>query len=240
MTDGAIPESIEAWLKEFSGLLGASEATVKRGKPVPSRVNADSSPLLWWRCSIGRPAAFVWIGVVSDDLATAHSSSAIGEIGVEFRSLLDRASGMTGEISDEYPPVTEYETYRISTAGTGNAEAEAGELEVFAALIRPPAEARVGMGALMDVELPLTLRFGSTRMPLQELTGLGVGSVIELDGSLSDPVELLVNGRVIARGEAVVLKGCYALRISEIASPRERLFSAEHKARPQSDAVAGN
>ena len=82
----------------------------------------------------------------------------------------------------------------------------------------------------MDVELPLTLRFGSTRMPLQQLAGLGVGSVIEFDGALNDPVELMVNGRVIARGEAVVLQGCYALRISEIASPRERLFSAESKA----------
>jgi flagellar motor switch protein FliN/FliY len=66
-------------------------------------------------------------------------------------------------------------------------------------------------------------------MPLQELAGLSVGSVIEFDGALGDPVELVVNGRVIARGEAVVLKGCYALRISEIASRQERMFTADDK-----------
>jgi hypothetical protein len=56
---------------------------------------------------------------------------------------------------------------------------------------------------------------------------------------MSDPVELLVNGRVVARGKAVVLQGCYALQIMEIASPQERLFSSDHNSSVLRETVAG-
>ena len=89
-------------------------------------------------------------------------------------------------------------------------------------------DARSNLDVLKDIELPVTLRFGTTRMTLQNLTGLNTGSVIEFDGGLNDPVEVLVNGRVIARGEAVIVQDSYAVRISEIASPPERIaFNSE-------------
>lgn len=238
MTNGAIGEPVEGWLKELSALLGAPSGAVTRGKPVPSRVSADDAQLIWWRCSVGQPPVSVWIGASASDVAAVCGSSQTGDRSVEFGGFLDRASGITGEIAEEYPQAADYDTWRISTSGAGNKE----EIEIFSVFIQtqsglgqataaalPGALPGYGTGALMDVELPLTLRFGSTRMPLQQLAGLGIGSVIEFDSALSDPVELMVNGRVIARGEAVVLQGCYALRISEIASPRERLFSAEQQ-----------
>jgi len=79
------------------------------------------------------------------------------------------------------------------------------------------------LDALLDVELPVTLRFGSTRMALEAVIGLNTGSVVEFDRRVNEPVEVLVNGRVIARGEAVMVQGNYGVRISEIASRRERL-----------------
>jgi len=83
------------------------------------------------------------------------------------------------------------------------------------------------LDVLKDIELPVMLRFGSTRMSLEDLIRLNTGSVVEFEGSLSDPVELLVNGRVIARGEAVIVQNSYGIRISEIAAPRDRVFSAD-------------
>jgi flagellar motor switch protein FliN/FliY len=80
---------------------------------------------------------------------------------------------------------------------------------------------------LRDVELPVMLRFGSTRLPLEEIIRLSTGSLIEFEGSPNDPVELLVNGRVIAWGEAVIVQNSYGIRISGIATPRERIFPAE-------------
>jgi flagellar motor switch protein FliN/FliY len=76
---------------------------------------------------------------------------------------------------------------------------------------------------LKDIELQVTLRFGSAQMSLRDLAGLSSGAVIELDRALADPVEVLVGGHVIARGEPIIVQGVYGIRISEITSRQERL-----------------
>lgn len=72
---------------------------------------------------------------------------------------------------------------------------------------------------VMDVELNVTLRFGQRQMPLREVLELGSGSVVELDRMVDEPVELLLDGKLIARGEAVVVDGNYGLRVTEIPQP---------------------
>jgi flagellar motor switch protein FliN len=86
-----------------------------------------------------------------------------------------------------------------------------------------PEMRQSNLDALLDIELPVTLRFGSTWMALEAVMGLTTGSVVELDRRVNEPVEVLINGRVVARGEAVMVQGNYGVRISEIASRRERL-----------------
>ncbi len=76
---------------------------------------------------------------------------------------------------------------------------------------------------LLDVELPVSVSFGRTTIKLQDAIKLITGSMIELDRGLNDPVELLVNNCVIARGEVVVVDGNYGVRITEIVSQKERL-----------------
>jgi flagellar motor switch protein FliN/FliY len=77
------------------------------------------------------------------------------------------------------------------------------------------------MNLLMDMELPVMVRFGSTRMLLRDLLKLTAGSVIEFNRCLENPVEVLVNGRIVARGSAILVEGNYGVRISEIAPSRE-------------------
>jgi len=72
---------------------------------------------------------------------------------------------------------------------------------------------------LMDVELNVSLRFGQRQLPLREVLELSSGSVIELDRMVDEPVELLLDGKVIARGEAVIVDGNYGLRVTEIPQP---------------------
>jgi len=72
---------------------------------------------------------------------------------------------------------------------------------------------------VMDVELNVSLRFGQCQLPLRDVLDLASGSVIELDRDVDDPVELLLDGKVIARGEAVIVDGNYGLRITEIPEP---------------------
>jgi flagellar motor switch protein FliN/FliY len=68
----------------------------------------------------------------------------------------------------------------------------------------------------MNVELNVTLRFGQRQLTLREVLELTSGSVVELDRQVEEPVELLLNGMVIARGEAVVIDGNYGLRVTEV------------------------
>jgi flagellar motor switch protein FliN/FliY len=72
---------------------------------------------------------------------------------------------------------------------------------------------------VMDVDLNVSLRFGQRQLPLREVLELASGSVIELDRQVDDPVELLLDGKVIARGEAVIVDGNYGLRVTEIPQP---------------------
>ncbi len=72
---------------------------------------------------------------------------------------------------------------------------------------------------VMDVELNVSLRFGQCQLPLRDVLDLASGSVIELDRDVDDPVELLLDGKVIARGEAVIVDGNYGLRVTEIPEP---------------------
>lgn len=78
------------------------------------------------------------------------------------------------------------------------------------------AQEPVNLDLVMDVELNVTLRFGKRRLTLREVMELTSGSVVELDRELEEPVELLLNGMVIARGEAVVIDGNYGLRVIEV------------------------
>lgn len=69
---------------------------------------------------------------------------------------------------------------------------------------------------LMDVDLDVKLRFGTRRMELHEVLALSPGAVVELDRTLQAPVDLLLDGRVIALGEVVVVDGKYGLRVTEV------------------------
>ena len=72
---------------------------------------------------------------------------------------------------------------------------------------------------LMDVGLDVKLRFGTRRMLLRDVLALSAGVVVELDNTLHSPVDLLLDGRLIAQGEVVVVDGKYGLRITDVVDP---------------------
>lgn len=75
---------------------------------------------------------------------------------------------------------------------------------------------------LYDVEMDVTVRFGKTNMPLRDVVRFGVGSMIELNRTVDEPVELLVNNTPFAHGEVVVIDGYYGVRITDIGTEEER------------------
>jgi len=72
---------------------------------------------------------------------------------------------------------------------------------------------------VMDVELNVTLRFGQRQLALREVLELTSGSVVELDRQVDEPIELILDGRVVARGEAVIIDGNYGMRVTQVLQP---------------------
>jgi flagellar motor switch protein FliN/FliY len=90
---------------------------------------------------------------------------------------------------------------------------------------RVPADP-ANLKLVMDVELNVLLRFGQRQLPLREVLDLASGSIVELDRQVDEPVELLLDGKVIARGEAVIVDGNYGLRVTEIPQPMASHFTS--------------
>ncbi len=90
------------------------------------------------------------------------------------------------------------------------------------------ARAEAGRGnydLLLEVELDAQVRFGCRELELKELLELGPGDVVELDRNVADPVDLIVGGRIVARGEVVLIEGNFGVRVTEVAEPVRRLES---------------
>jgi flagellar motor switch protein FliN/FliY len=88
--------------------------------------------------------------------------------------------------------------------------------------VSPPAPGR-RLDLLLDVPLDLSVELGRARMSIQDLLGLSPGAVIELDKIAGEPLDILVNDRLVARGEAVVVNDKFGIRITDIVSPAERI-----------------
>jgi flagellar motor switch protein FliN/FliY len=76
---------------------------------------------------------------------------------------------------------------------------------------------------LLDIPLELTVEIGRTRLAIRDLLQLGPGSVVELAKLAGEPLDVLVNGRPIARGEAVMVNDKFGIRLTDIISPSERI-----------------
>lgn len=80
-----------------------------------------------------------------------------------------------------------------------------------------------GLDLLLDVELPVSVSFGRAELSIKDVIKLTSGSIVELNRSITEPVEVIVNNVVIARGEVVVVEGNFGVRIKQVISRQERL-----------------
>ncbi len=125
-------------------------------------------------------------------------------------------SGITGlptlqELSDltvsapAFGQVSESQTFATGSAPIVHGE-EAGALEM-----------------LLDIPLELSVELGRLRMLIKDVVELGTGSIVEIDKAAGEPVDVMVNGRLVAKGEVVVIEDNFGVRITEILTPQERL-----------------
>lgn len=109
----------------------------------------------------------------------------------------------------------------VSTEPGSDASVNDIELTSTAAADGTPLD----LGFILDIPLNVTVEVGRTKLLVQELLQLGQGSVIELDKQMGEPFEVLVNEKLVARGEIVVVNDRFGVRLTDIISPSERVKS---------------
>jgi flagellar motor switch protein FliN/FliY len=106
-----------------------------------------------------------------------------------------------------------------------NAQAQAATAKVFDQLSDDGAKAESlrDFDMILDIPVNLTVELGRTRIAIRDLLQLAHGSVVELDGMAGEPMDVLVNGTLIAQGEVVVVNDKFGIRLTDIITPAERM-----------------
>jgi len=103
----------------------------------------------------------------------------------------------------------------------------AGATKMFQSFAPPPAEgapaAQHDIDLILDIPVQLSVELGRTRIPIKHILQLAHGSVVELDRLAGEPMDVLVNGCLIAQGEVVVVNDKFGIRLTDIITPSERL-----------------
>ena len=86
-----------------------------------------------------------------------------------------------------------------------------------------PSGFRNDIEMILDIPVQLTVELGRTKVPIKNLLQLAQGSVVELDGLAGEPMDVLVNGYLIAQGEVVVVNDKFGIRLTDIVTPSERM-----------------
>ncbi|QIB64328.1 flagellar motor switch protein FliN [Kineobactrum salinum] len=103
-------------------------------------------------------------------------------------------------------------------------EAQSADERVFKPLEKGVDNVKVrDLEMIMDIPVKFTVELGRTRITIKQLLELAQGSVVELDGLAGEPMDILINGYLIAQGEVVVVEDRYGIRITEIITPSERV-----------------
>jgi flagellar motor switch protein FliN/FliY len=103
-------------------------------------------------------------------------------------------------------------------------EIETEESEPAAAAVAEIAPTRdVNLDVILDVPVTLSLEVGRTRLPIRSLLQLNQGSVVELERAAGEPLDVFVNGTLVAHGEVVVVNEKFGIRLVDVISPAERI-----------------
>jgi len=142
-----------------------------------------------------------WAAAMAEQ-ATADTSAAIPAEDDWGAALAEQASSATSSASN--PPAAKAQFEQLSPSGI-------------------PAGAPNNIDMILDIPVNLTVELGRTKLAIRSLLQLAQGSVVELDGLAGEPMDVLVNGCLIAQGEVVVVNDKFGIRLTDIISPSERI-----------------
>ena len=127
------------------------------------------------------------------------------------------ASAMEEQVGDEDGEAVDPDELLAATGVTGDS-VELDELKDEGTPVSDPK-----LDAILDIPVTLSMEVGQTDIPISNLLQLNQGSVIELDRVAGEPLDVMVNGTLIAHGEVVVVNDRYGIRLTDVISPQERI-----------------
>lgn len=196
--DGTDASAAEKQMPYVGGSQGAADGTVPAAGIAPSDIDAALSDS-------------------TDAAAVVETATEDAQGGAVGRSFDEIAAGMAAEI-EKAAKSGPAEEPRPSASTVHLSGASSLELDTFRESPAVADATSQGIGLLGDVELQVKIELGRTRKTVEEVLALSTGSVVELDRLAGDPVDILVNERLVARGEVLVLNDNLCIRVNEIVS----------------------
>ncbi|MCP5327983.1 MAG: flagellar motor switch protein FliN [Sinobacteraceae bacterium] len=122
-------------------------------------------------------------------------------------------------MNDEAAQLAAFEQLAAAEA----AKQPVAEAQQAAEILEPKPRSEVNIEAILDVPVTLSMEVGRVRIPIRNLLQLTQGSVVELERGADEPLDVFVNGTLIAHGEVVVVNDKFGVRITDVISPAERI-----------------
>jgi len=113
--------------------------------------------------------------------------------------------------------------WAAAMAEAGEVEAQPVSMESLKDDSRPREDGDVNLDVILDIPVTIAMEIGRTKINIRNLLQLNQGSVVELDRLAGEPLDVLVNGTLIAHGEVVVVNEKYGIRLTDVISPAERV-----------------
>ena len=142
------------------------------------------------------------------------------KLAAEWESAMEESGDSEGDVEDEW------------AAAMAEAEAvEAGDEDIKAAPLESfkpseglkPGSMAPDLDVILDIPVTISMEVGNTSIPIRNLLQLNQGSVIELDRLAGEPLDVLINGTLIAHGEVVMVNEKFGIRLTDVVSPTERI-----------------
>lgn len=161
-------------------------------------------------------------GMSEDEKLAAEWESAMDESGDTGEGSTDEGAAEEGSVDDEWAAaMAEAEAVEGDSA---EEDIKAAPLESFTApeAIQPGTMAP-DLDVILDIPVTISMEVGNTSIPIRNLLQLNQGSVIELDRLAGEPLDVLINGTLIAHGEVVMVNEKFGIRLTDVVSPSERI-----------------
>ncbi len=127
----------------------------------------------------------------------------------------------SGSVDDWSAAMAEQAATAPQAEANTNSQAEKATFQEFAS--QAAGTKHNDIDFILDIPVQLTVELGRTKIPIKNLLQLAQGSVVELDGLAGEPMDVLVNGCLIAQGEVVVVNDKFGIRLTDIITPSERI-----------------